>query len=191
MDKMPFKANGHGRKDDDENTKSEPAQAERPVRITPRPVVASETVVVQDAKRSVGLVAAVAVLYVAVVVFALVYFLTPKGVDTSLLPVIDSSKYQAVTLANGDIYIGKMSFENRDYAKLQDVFYLSPILESDKTASTSDTPAKNNFNLNKFTEIAYNPDDDMTIPRSQITHFENLKSGGKVAQLIQQYKKQN
>lgn len=192
MDKMPFKSNTHSRKEDDQTVadSSESGPAVRPVRITPKPVTSTETVLVQDTKRSVGIVAAVVALYIVVILLSAAYFLIPKG-ESAVLPAVDTNKYQAVTLANGDIYIGKMSFEGGDYVKLQDVFYLSPILASEQTSSADEAIAKQNFNLNKFTEIAYNPDDEMTIPRSQITHFENLKSGGKVAQLISQYKKKN
>lgn len=189
MDKIPFKSSGRSSKAD-ETVYTEPSQPEKPIRITPPVTATTETVVMKEGYKPTLLILAVVALYVLIVVIAIAVFL-PKG-QVSVSPVVDTSKYQAVTLANGDIYIGKMTFESSDYAVLKDVFYLSPIAPgSDSNSKTGDSTTKQNFNLNKFTEIAYNPDDEMTIPRSQITHFENLKSGGKVAQLISQYKKQN
>lgn len=107
---------------------------------------------------------------------------------------IDSSKYQAVFFTNGQVYFGKLTSANGDYLKLTDVFYLQT-----QTAATDENDSKNpqessndsaDVQLIKLGNEVHGPEDTMIISRDQVLFYENLKSDGKVAQTISQYKQQ-
>lgn len=99
---------------------------------------------------------------------------------------VDTSKYQAVFLNNGQVYFGNITTINNDYLKLNNIFYLTQ--SSDTTTANSNS----NYTLVKLgcQQIHY-PYDQMVINRSQVTFWENLSADGKVAQSIAQFKKQN
>lgn len=104
-------------------------------------------------------------------------------------PGIDSSKYQAVFLVNGDIYFGKLESADRNYLKLTNIYYIqSPTSKSadDQTEQTADD--QNNVQLIKLGEEIYGPEDLMMISRDQVMLYENLKPDSKVAQAIDKYK---
>lgn len=102
---------------------------------------------------------------------------------------IDNSKYQAIWLTNGQYYFGKLQILNRDYVRLTDVFYLQ-----DKTAGTNDeakqntSENQNNLELVKLGNELHGPEDEMVVAKDQLLFYENLKTDGKVAQSIAQYK---
>lgn len=109
------------------------------------------------------------------------YTMMPKGVDASIAT-IDTKKYQSVTLSNGDVYFGKLTVLNADYLRLSEAYYLKVQNVSGEVSGTGDQ----NFSLEKLSSITYGPEDEMTIPRRQIAHFENLSGNSKVGQLMQQ-----
>lgn len=107
---------------------------------------------------------------------------------------IDSSKYQAVFFTNGQVYFGKLTSANDDYLKLTDVFYLQT-QNSDSDAKDSKNPQESSTDqsevqLIKLGNEVHGPEDAMMITRDQVLFYENLKSDGKVAQTIAQYKQQ-
>lgn len=103
---------------------------------------------------------------------------------------IDSSKYQAVLLSNGESYFGKLSALNDDFMKLTDIFYLKAKSAGEATGDATDPAAtEDSFQLIKFGGEVQGPEDEMVISKSQILYYENLKPDGKASQAIQQYKK--
>lgn len=103
--------------------------------------------------------------------------------------VIDSSKYQAVFLTNGQFYFGKLQTLNDGYLRLTDVYYIQD--QSNSGASTDKTAAQastndNNYKLIKLGDEIHGPEDAMVIPSTQVLYYENLKTDGKVSQLIKQ-----
>jgi hypothetical protein len=110
---------------------------------------------------------------------------------------IDSSKYQAVFLTNGQVYFGKLQKSVDNYYKLTDVFYLQATQA--KTDSTNEADAQNpqttssqaGVQLIKLGNEVHGPEDSMVIDRSQVLFIENLKKDGKVVDSIDKYKKEN
>lgn len=109
-------------------------------------------------------------------------------------PDIASDKYQAVFFTNGQVYFGKLSSEGRDYLKLTDVYYLqNQEAVSDETDSENPQDAgttQSNTTLIKLGEEVHGPEDAMIISREQVLFYENLKSDGRLAQSIEEYKNQ-
>ena len=104
---------------------------------------------------------------------------------------IDSSKYQAVFMSNGQIYFGKLSDFNDSSFKITSIYY--PQAQSTDETSTSKTDVSNsqsNIQLFRVTDGVHGPEDEMVITKSQILYYENLKSDSKVTQLIEQNNKQ-
>ncbi len=103
---------------------------------------------------------------------------------------IDTSKYQAVMLSNGQSYIGKLSNLNDDFMRLTDVYYLQA-----KSADTTNQEATDqdvnsgNFQLIKLGGEVQGPEDEVIISKAQLLYYENLQPGGKASQAIEQYKK--
>jgi len=105
---------------------------------------------------------------------------------------IDSNKYQAVFFSNGQVYFGKLHQTKGDYLTLTDVFYLQTEASKNDTASKNPqatTDDQGNVQLIKLGNEVHGPEDKMVISKEQILFYENLKSDGKVAQTIEQYKK--
>jgi hypothetical protein len=105
---------------------------------------------------------------------------------------IDSSKYQAVFFANGQIYFGKLQAFNGGSMKLTDIYYLRSQESSDSKdsanpqASSSDQSG-NNLQLIKLGDEIHGPEDEMIITKDQVLYYENLKADGKVAQSIKKF----
>ena len=109
---------------------------------------------------------------------------------------IDSSKYQAVFLVNGQIYFGKLHDLNGDSMKLTDVFYIQTKQNtSTQTDKKNSQDAQSNIDENTVTLLRlgdteiHAPEDTMIIGKQQILFYENLKPKGKVAQSIASYDK--
>lgn len=104
-----------------------------------------------------------------------------------------SSGYQAVFLTNGQVYFGKVSNTTSEYVTLKDIFYLqvNQPLQSGSAATPAQQQAADQqpqLSLVKLGNELHGPVDSMQINRTQILFFEDMKSDGKVAQAIAQYK---
>lgn len=99
---------------------------------------------------------------------------------------VDTSKYQAVFLNNGQVYFGKIAAINSRYVRLTGVYYLT----QSATGNTA-TQASSDYTLVKLgcQQIHY-PTDQMMISRDQVTFWENLEKDGKVAKSISDFKQQ-
>lgn len=109
---------------------------------------------------------------------------------TKAVAPINASKYQAVFFTNGQVYFGKLQDYNSGYFKLTDIFYLQTQAAS---SDASQNPQKtsndqNNVQLIKLGEEIHGPEDAMVISKDQVLFYEDLKSDGKVARSIDQYK---
>lgn len=109
---------------------------------------------------------------------------------------IDKSGYQAVFLANGQVYFGNLSQFNGEYMKLTDVYYLQTESSTGPTDSDLDNPQRtsgdqNNATLIKLGNEIHGPKDTMMISKDQLLFFENLKKDSKVSQLIEKHKTSN
>lgn len=194
MENIPFRSSGssnRGKQTPPKEVEPEPkpvvsAPVERP-RSRPSPRDADDDQ--QSSNKKKMLIVAGAVVGV-VLIALLATLLFPRG-DSDTLATIDSGKYQAVTLTNGDIYFGKLHVVDEHYMKMSDIYYLKPQVDTSADDKDTQSAVSQNFNLTKFTDVPFSPEDEMTIPKAQILHFENMQPDGKVAQLISQYKKSN
>lgn len=130
------------------------------------------------------LISIVIALALIIIAGAVWLFLMPRT-TTSNVPPIDTSKYQAVSLTDGQLYFGKLTAENGDYFKLTDVYYLQQQNSTDTSQSETN---QSSFKLLKFTDLIYGPEDGIVIPKSQVLFYDNLQDGGRVSQLISQQK---
>jgi hypothetical protein len=100
---------------------------------------------------------------------------------------VNTSKYQAVFLANGQVYFGKLRVVTAKYYSLDNIFYLNT--QSQDQTKTDET--NKNFTLIKLGCELHGPEDQMVINRDQVTFWENLGSDGQVAKTIATWNKQN
>ncbi len=100
---------------------------------------------------------------------------------------VNTSKYQAVFLANGQVYFGKLRVVTAKYYSLDNIFYLN----SQSQDQTKTTEADKSFTLIKLGCELHGPSDQMVINRDQVTFWENLKDDGQVAKTIAEWVKQN
>jgi hypothetical protein len=98
-----------------------------------------------------------------------------------------NSAYQAVFLANDQVYFGKLSNANSQYPVLRDVYYLqvTQTLQPGQQANPG-----TNINLVKLGNELHGPEDAMIINRDQILFYENLKLDSQVVNAIKQSKEE-
>lgn len=101
---------------------------------------------------------------------------------------VDGSKQQAVFLTNGQVYFGQIARITHEYVDLQGIYYLN---SQQSSTEQQQQGAQQNFSLVKLGCELHGPADQMVINRDQISFWENLKSDGKVAKAIDQWKSQN
>jgi hypothetical protein len=102
---------------------------------------------------------------------------------------VDSSKNQAVFLTNGQVYFGKVTSITDKYVNLVDIYYLNSQQQEGTEAQQQNQ--QTNFSLVKLGCELHGPADQMVINRDQVSFWENLKTDGKVAKAIDQFKSQN
>lgn len=93
----------------------------------------------------------------------------------SAADVIDRSAYQAVFLANGATYFGKLQEQGDSWLLLSDVFYLSA---SDQSGTQ----------LIKRGSEPQGPREPMIIPKQQVLFIENLRDDSDIVTLIKRFK---
>lgn len=106
---------------------------------------------------------------------------------------IDSGKYQAVFLTNGQVYFGKLEQADNDYYTLNKIFYLQATEQAGNNpqeASEQSEPS-NDVQLIKLGTEVHGPEDEMVIGREQVLFYENLKDDGSVVKSINSYYEAN
>ncbi|MHB8871388.1 MAG: hypothetical protein ACYC5G_02950 [Candidatus Doudnabacteria bacterium] len=136
----------------------------------------------------------VVLVIVVVVVLAVLGFLFRDKLGMGQKSQTKLSGYQAVFLTNGQVYFGKVSDMRDKYVTLKDIYYLQvnqqEQLQSGQPAATTTTSNQQpQLSLVKLGNELHGPDDIMQINRDQILFFEELKADGRVAQAIEEYKK--
>lgn len=107
---------------------------------------------------------------------------------------ISSTQYQAVFLANGQVYFGKLHRSIGGYLTMSDIYYLQVQSAQpagaavSKDASPVSTDASDT-QLVKLGQELHAPEDSMVINKDQVLFWEDIKDSGKVAQAINDYKK--
>lgn len=124
----------------------------------------------------------VSLLIAGALLAAAVYYKQQSG------SIIDSNKYQAVFLTNGQVYFGKLHRAG-DYYKLTNVYYLQASQTNDGSGSNPQqaSTANSGVQLIKLGNEVHGPEDAMVIDKAQVLFFENLKNDGKVVDSITKY----
>ncbi len=170
-----------------------------PVNKTEQPAVSESAPHIASAKRTAASQSAtpkwlnimsVSVLFGVAVLLLLLAVLFAKGNNTSEeFKYVQSDKYQAVFLNNGQVYFGNIQEVNAKYVDLTDVYYLT---QNATTNSSGQQQATGDYTLVKLgCQQIHSPLDRMLINRDQVTFWENLKTDGKVAKSIAEFIKQN
>lgn len=99
---------------------------------------------------------------------------------------VNTKEYQAVFLANSQVYFGKIINLNSKFVVLNDVFYIENQQNSSDSKNT--TTNNTNYTLRKLgvTEL-HKPENRMVINRDQVTFWENLQDSGQVVTKIKEY----
>lgn len=127
------------------------------------------------------------VIIILAIIGGAVYFFVFK--KTSLWSkggkVVDSSKYQAVFLTNGQTYFGKVSNENGKYVSVTDVYYLvlKKPLQNQSQGDDQADQTKPEYSLIKLGKEMHGPT-SMSINKDQILFIENLADDSKVVGAI-------
>ncbi len=95
---------------------------------------------------------------------------------------IDTSRYQAVFLANGQIYFGKLKDFNEASFELTNIYYP----QAQNSDTEEGTAAQTNIQLIPLGGEVHGPENKMFITKSQILYYENLKEDSQVTKHIQQ-----
>ncbi len=99
---------------------------------------------------------------------------------------INTKEYQAVFLANGQLYFGKIGDLNSKYLVLRNVFYIE---NPSGTSSTTQTQSAS-YTLHKLgTTELYQPEDAMVVNRDTVTYWVNMKDSSQVVTKINEYYK--
>lgn len=134
---------------------------------------------------------AVVVLLFAATILALaaITYLAFAKDGTNQNKYVESNKYQAVFLTNGQVYFGNVSDINKDFIRLQNIYYLT---QNTTTDSKGNTTADGNYTLVKLgCQQIHDPTDEMLISQNQVSFWENLQDSGKVVTSIKSFQKQN
>ncbi|MBI5530206.1 MAG: hypothetical protein HY918_01770 [Candidatus Doudnabacteria bacterium] len=104
-----------------------------------------------------------------------------------------ASDYDAVFLTNGQVYFGKMTDAEGEYATLKDIYYLQVVQQpglqgSGQTPEQQQQQTQPQISLVKLGNELHGPVDEMKISRNQILFFESMKEDSQVVQAIKNYK---
>jgi len=125
----------------------------------------------------------ITIVVVAVVVWGAYYFMFS---GKSAGKVVDSSKYQAVFLTNGQVYFGKVSGEKKSYVAVTDVYYMvlkQPLQNQKKEGEEQADQTKPEYTLVKLGKEMHGPT-SMSINKDQILFIENLSDDSKIVTTI-------
>ena len=131
-----------------------------------------------------GKLLVLSLIVVSVAVTAFVGYAIVNGVGSQNH--VDSDKYQAVFLSDGQIYFGKLSDVDKHYSVLEDIFYLQ-VRNSNTLQEGSASAQEPEIQLVKLGNEIHGPVDKMIINSDQILFWENLKEDGRVSEAINTY----
>ena len=131
----------------------------------------------------VGKLLVISLIVVSVAITAFVGYALVRGVGSQNY--VDSDKYQAVFLSDGQIYFGKLSNVDQQYAVLEDIYYLQ--VQNNSQVQQAEAQQAPQIQLVKLGNEIHGPEDEMIINADQILFWENLKDEGQVADAIARY----
>jgi len=96
---------------------------------------------------------------------------------------VETDKYQAVFMSNGQVYFGRLTNLDGGYAQLTDVYYLQ-VQQAVQPATDTKATGQPKVSLTKLGNELHGPTDKMHISRDQILFWENLKDDSTVVKAI-------
>lgn len=97
---------------------------------------------------------------------------------------VDKSKYQAIFLVDGTQYVGKLNNLDSGHYKLTNAYFVT----ANSTPVVSDQGSKQNSSnqvaLVKLETGLLNAENEMMVPKDKVLFYENLKSDGQAAKLL-------
>ncbi len=122
----------------------------------------------------------------ALLIAAITFLIFTGG--TSQSRAVQSNKYQAVFLNNGQVYFGNIKALDDKFIDLQNIYYL----QTNNAGGEAAAPNNNsNVSLVKLGCELHAPFDQMVINHAQVIFWENLQDNSQVVKAIAEYKKQN
>lgn len=106
--------------------------------------------------------------------------------------VIMKDRYQAVFLANGQVYFGKLGQINDKYFRLTDIYYLDSNSNTQASGVAGTAPQSGTGGQPKLLKMGkeiHGPENEMIISDKQVLFFENLTPDGTVGKAIANDKK--
>lgn len=128
-----------------------------------------------------------------------------KGASLTGASKVDKNKYQAVFLANDQVYFGKLKDLESQYPVLEDVYYLVTTGAQDNVSSQalgdleegaseelsvspSGSEAGGGFVLMRLGNEVHGPENKLVLNRDNILFVEDLKEDGKLVSAIESAK---
>jgi hypothetical protein len=121
--------------------------------------------------------AVIAAVAAAIVILVVVAISNRLSSSDTLASAINSRDYQAVFLANNEIYFGRLTAPGGDFYYLRHVYRLTA-----QPASKKGQPLQRT--LVKLVTDVQSPEDLMVINKKSILYVENLSPSGKASQLM-------
>lgn len=185
MDNRPSRI-GPTQRLDTINRQPQPAAA--PEQTATRPALPPADSGHRPAGRKKLIIAALALTLLVILGLVSWYLLGRNGGEISR---VNKNEYQAVFLANDQVYFGKITSIDDNVLVITDIYYLQQ-QPNQPAADNKNAQAKltqPNLSLAKRGSELQGPEDTMNINKQQVLFWENLKPDGKVTQGIKQYKK--
>lgn len=104
---------------------------------------------------------------------AVIWLLLPKGQQ------IETGQYQAVYLANGQMYFGKLQNTEGTY-----LYMKSPYMPDSTTSADQTTAADASSAIVRVKNQLWGPEDSIAIRADQVAFWQNLRDDSKVSQAI-------
>ena len=101
---------------------------------------------------------------------------------------VKEDQYQAVFLTDGQIYFGKLSALDKEYAELTDIYYLQVEQQVQPVQGEQAQQQQPRISLARLGNELHGPEDQMFINRDRILFWENLKTDGSVSEAIAEFK---
>lgn len=159
----------------------------RPAPHDPRTAIAGTirpaTNVIAKASNSRVLVILVSILAALLIASHVAKFVGKQMLGAS----VNTKRYQALFLTNGQVYFGKVSKIDDSYVKITDIYYLQ-VQQQVQPQSAKPDGQQPQVSLAKLGSELHGPEDVMFVNREQVLFWENLKDDGKVAQAIKDHK---
>lgn len=158
-------------------------QADTSYAEAPQPAVRRDSV---SQNSLLNKIVMIALLVVAVAVLG--WLLSKAYGSVTADSAVKGKQFQALFLTNGQVYFGKVSQVDSSYVKVTDIYYLQVQQAVQPKDSSTAAAANQQVSLAKLGGELHGPEDVMYVSRQQVLFWENLKTDGKVAKAIADYK---